>query len=83
MTLRDKLNSIKITPTRPDALFFRCVKKRLQLSKENYESAIQKNCIYILSRNNLKVIKALDRYQKRKEKNNNEEEIKFGFIETL
>lgn len=83
MILRDKLEGIKITPENREKLFFNCVEKRLTLSKQNYEDAVQKNCIYILSRSNLKVIKALDRYQKRKEKNNNEEENKFGFIESL
>lgn len=82
MTLRDKLNSLRITYEDKDELFSRCVADRLARSKDIYEEALEKNCDYILSRDNLKVIRSLNRYEKRKEKNN-EKEAKFGFIEYM
>ena len=82
MTLRDKLNSLRIFYEDKDELFSRCVTERLTRSKDIYEEVLEKNCSYILSRNNLKVIRSLNRYEKRKEKNN-EKEAKFGFIECM
>lgn len=83
MTLNDKLNSLYLPIRNPSTLFNKCVSDRLKNSKNNYEYLIEKNCIYILSRNNSKALKALNRYQKRKEKDNYEEENKYGFIETF
>lgn len=83
MTLKDKLISLKIEQYDPTELLINCVSTRLKISKEIYEDKVEKNCMYILSRNNYKTMKALDRYQRRKEKNNYEEENKYGFIESM
>lgn len=51
--------------------------KKLNRSESNYEKSIIKNCEYILSRNSYKALMTIDRYNKRKERNNYEEETKY------
>ena len=55
---------------------------KLNRIDENYSKAIELNCNYILSRSNYKVFKALDRYQKRKEKSG-DDKVNRGFIEII
>ena len=52
---------------------------KLNRIEENYTKAVELNCNYILSRSNYKVFKALNRYNKKKE-NQNEDETNRGFI---
>lgn len=81
MTLKDKLETLKIQVEDQVNLFNHCVTERLKSSQENYQKLLEKNCIYIMSRNNLKIIRALDKYQKRRDKDG--QETKFGFIEFI
>ena len=85
MTLKDNLLKIKdeLIEKDPDIIYNQGVDIKLGRSEDNYQKAIQKNCEYILSRSNHKVIMALDRYNKRKEKNKDDEKSKFGFIEII
>ncbi len=55
--------------------------KKLERTNNNYIFTLKKNCEYILSRNNYKAIKAIEKYNNKKE-NEDEEESKCGFIET-
>lgn len=48
-----------------------------------YNKTIELNCDYILSRSNYKVLKTIDRYNKQKEKTQNENKLNRGFIETI
>ena len=57
--------------------------KKLTKIDELYNKTIELNCDYILSRSNYKVLKTIDRYNKKKEKTNNENKFNRGFIETI
>lgn len=85
MTLRDKLNEInkELIKIPRDKIFNDGVNVKLERSQDNYSTIIEKNCKYIMSRNNYKAMMAIDRYNKRKEKKGNEEENKYGFIEII
>ena len=85
MTLREKLKQIKneLTPQDPESIFREGVNIKLGRSEDKYEDAIRKNCAYILSRNNYKAMMAIDRYNRRKEKNKDEEETNYGFVEII
>lgn len=84
MSLKETLNEIRkeLTPLDRNKIFEEGVNIKLGRTKENYEKAIELNCRYILSRSNYKALMAIDRYNKRKEKNN-EEESEYGFIEII
>lgn len=83
MTLKETLNEIKkeLIPRDRDEIFREGVNIKLGRNERKYENAVEANCKYILSRSNYKAMMAIDRYNKRKEKNN--EETKYGFIETI
>lgn len=49
----------------------------------NYTKAVELNCNYILSRSNYKIFKALNRYNKKKEKSKDEKENNRGFVEII
>ena len=85
MTLREKLNQInkELQPIDRDSILQEGLDIKLGRSEKNYQEAIQRNCMYILSRNNHKAMMAIDRYNKRKEKNNDDEESNYGFIEII
>lgn len=55
---------------------------KLNRIQDNYNAVIEQNCNYILSRSNLKVLKTLDRFEKRKEKKDGEK-INRGFIKSI
>lgn len=59
------------------------LKIKLDRIEYNYNRTIEDNCNYILSRSNVKVFKALQRFNNRKEKEGNEEESNWGFIESI
>jgi len=52
----------------------KAVDRKLNRSLDNFEKNIELNVKYILSRNNYKVLKALDRAAKKKEKKGKEED---------
>lgn len=85
MTLNEKLTSIKTELKRipKNEIIKEGVDTKLGRSQKNYEEAIEKNCKYILSRDNYKAMIAIARYAKKKERLNDEEEIKYGFVETI
>lgn len=86
MTLREKLNSIAndLKPIRKESILQQGIDTKLGRSQRKYQEAIEQNCRYILSRNNHKVLMAIDRYNRRKEKENNDEkEDKYGFVEVI
>lgn len=49
---------------------------------DNYNQIVENNCNYILSRSNIKVLRALNRFEKKKGREN-EEKINRGFIENI
>ena len=53
-----------------DVVFQKCVKEKLDNSYEQYQFAMRNIYNYILSRSNVKVVKALARIKKKKEKAN-------------
>ena len=85
MTLNEKLKEIKTELKRipKNEIIKDGVDTKLGRSRRNYEEAIEKNCKYILSRDNYKAMIAISRYEKKKERLNDEEEIKYGFVETI
>ena len=85
MTLNEKLREIKTELKRipKNEIIKDGVDTKLGRSRRNYEEAIEKNCKYILSRDNYKAMIAIARYAKKKERLNDEEEIKYGFVETI
>ena len=86
MTLNEKLTKIKTELKRipKNEIIKDGVDTKLGRSRRNYEEAIEKNCKYILSRDNYKAMIAISRYTKKKERlNDEEEEIKYGFVETI
>ena len=86
MTLNEKLTKIKTELKRipTNEIIKDGVDTKLGRSRRNYEEAIEKNCKYILSRDNYKAMIAISRYTKKKERlNDEEEEIKYGFVETI
>lgn len=83
MDLYNLILSLKVKKISPAKTFSDCVKERLKNSENLYMDTINNNCIYILSRSNYKVMKALERHQKHKEENNNGEKTEFGFIESI
>ena len=85
MTLNEKLIEIKtelIHIPKKD-IIKEGVDTKLGRAQRHYEQAIEKNCKYILSRDNYKAMIAIARYTKKKERLNDEEEIKYGFVETI
>ena len=87
MTLKDNIRQIKkelyINKT-PEQILQEGVELKLGRAENKYNEAIKKNCMYILSRSNYKAMMAIDRYTKRKDKENkNEQEDNYGFIETI
>lgn len=85
MTLRGTLNQIKdeLKPQDKDKILQSGVDLKLGRTEKNYEEAVKRNCMYILSRNNHKAMMAIDRYNKRKEKNQDDKESNYGFIEII
>ena len=73
LEIRDELDSLNRDT------FKEGVDIKLNRIEENYTKAVELNCNYILSRSNYKVFKALNRYNKKKE-NQNEDEANRGFI---
>ena len=55
---------------------------KLNRIEDNYNQIIENNCNYILSRSNYKVFKALERFEKKKEKEDGEK-INRGFIQDI
>ena len=49
------------------------VQLKLDRIEENYDRVVELNCDYILSRSNYKVLRALEAFQRKKEKENEEE----------
>jgi len=49
----------------------------------NYEHTVKLNCRYILTRSNYKAIKAIERYNKKKERDQDEDKFEYGFIEVI
>lgn len=49
------------------------VQLKLDRIEENYDHVVERNCDYILSRSNYKVLKALEAFRRKKEKENEEE----------
>ena len=76
LDIRDELNSLNKNA------FKEGINIKLNRIEENYNEAIELNCNYILSRSNYKVFKALNRYNKKKE-NQNENEVNRGFIDII
>ena len=76
LDIRDELNSLNKNA------FKEGINIKLNRIEENYNEAIELNCNYILSRSNYKVFKALNRYNKKKE-NQNEDEVNRGFINII
>lgn len=50
--------------------------------EDNYNTIVENNCNYILSRSNLKVFRALSRFEKKKEREDGEK-INRGFIQNI
>ena len=87
MTLKDNIRQIKkelyINKT-PEQILQEGVNLKLGRAENNYNEAIKKNCMYILSRSNNKAMMAINRYTKRKDKKSkDEQEDNYGFIETI
>ena len=55
---------------------------KLTRIEDNYNSIVEQNCNYILSRSNIKVLRALNRFEKKKEKEDGEK-INRGFIKNI
>ena len=49
------------------------VQLKLDRIEENYDRVVELNCDYILSRSNYKVLRALEAFQRKKEKEDEEE----------
>lgn len=76
LEIKDELNSLNKNA------FKEGIDIKLNRVEENYNKAIELNCNYILSRSNYKVFKALNRYNKKKE-NQNEDQTNRGFINII
>lgn len=85
MTLRDKLISIEkeLVDLDREKIYNDGVDIKLGRSEDNYQHIIEENCKYILSRSNYKAMMAIDRYNKRKEKNKDEKKNEYGFIQII
>lgn len=73
MTLNDKLYNImndlnSIEPS--DIVMQKCIEDKLTRSFEQYQNTIKNIYNYVLSRSNLKVIKAISKVKQSKEKKN-------------
>lgn len=55
---------------------------KLTRIEDNYNTIVENNCNYILSRSNLKVFRALSRFEKKKEREDGEK-INRGFIQNI
>ena len=66
-----------------DELLKKGIDLKLARVEERYAHIVELNCDYILSRSNYKTWKALDRFNKMKEKNRNENKSNRGFIEII
>ena len=66
-----------------DELLKNGIDLKLARVEERYARIVELNCDYILSRSNYKTWKALDRFNKMKEKNRNENKSNRGFIEII
>lgn len=62
----DDLNNIQPL----DVVIQRCIDEKLNASLEQYQNTVKNIYNYVLSRSNIKVIKALARIRKSKEKSN-------------
>lgn len=84
MTLRETLEKIQqeLTPINRNKILVEGVNKKLGRTEREYNDAVELNCKYILSRSNYKALMAINRFNKRKEKND-EEESEYGFIEII
>jgi hypothetical protein len=83
MNLKDKLDIIrndlnKINNSHKE-LLLKGLDIKLERVGKKYNQTIIDNCKYILSRNNYKVMMSINRYNRRKEKKN-EEKLKYRFI---
>lgn len=76
MFLKDTLEKLSSDPLKEG------IDIKLNRVAENYNRAIELNCSYILSRSNYKVFKALNRYETRREKDNESKDVR-GFIEII
>ena len=74
---------LKIAPKSAEKVYLEAARCKLGASAKHYQEVVEKNCRYILSRNNHKALMCIERYNKRKEKQNYEQENKIGFIDTL
>lgn len=85
MTLKEILIQIdkELQPRDPQSVFEEGVNLKLDRSEDRYKEIVKKNCMYILSRKNHKVMMAIDRYNKYKEKYGDGKESNYGFIETI
>lgn len=87
MTLRDKLLNIKkelYLDKNPKEIIQEGIDIKIGRTEDKYNETVKKNCMYILSRSNYKVMMAIDRYNKRKDRiNKDEENDKYGFVETI
>lgn len=73
MSLKDKLYNILNDLNgleQSDITLQRCINNKLNASYEQYEWTIKNIYNYVLTRSNVKVIKALTKIRKSKEKNN-------------
>lgn len=66
-----------------DTLLKNGIDLKLARVEERYTHIIELNCDYILSRSNYKTWKALDRFNKKKEKSGDENKSNRGFIEII
>ena len=66
-----------------DELLKNGIDLKLARVEERYAHIVELNCDYILSRSNYKTWKALDRFNKMKEKDGNENKSNRGFIEII
>lgn len=83
MTLSDKLYDIRVVKKSPAAVYKESLSLRLGMQTKNYKETIERNCKYILSRSNQVALRCIERYNKRKEKHDYDEEHKIGFINAL
>ena len=77
MTLRDKLLNIKkelYLDKSPKEIIKEGIDIKIGRTEDNYNETVKKNCMYILSRSNYKVMMAIDRYNRRKDRINKNEE---------
>lgn len=77
---RDVLMQIKkelLSYDDKDRTFKKSIEHKLNRSLRNYEDNIDRNAKYILSRNNYKVLRTIDRMEKRKQREKEKEEYEW------